>query len=164
MNDRINYYIFLPLIFFAFLLETAFLPSLIWGDIQPELVLIALIASVFLSTSSDFLYTAFLLGIIFDFYFGASFGVFTVSMVLTSVFASLSKDRFMKEESFGKIIGLSVSVMLFYNLLYLCLLAFAFGAEASFDSAFIWKKIFFDSLYAIILIFPVMRLISNKKQ
>lgn len=163
MNDRINYYIFLPLIFLAFLLETAFLPPLISGNIQPHLVLIILIASVFLSSSSDFLFTAFFFGILFDFYFGANFGVFTASMVFTAVFASLCKDRFMKEESFGRVAGLSVSVALFYNLLYLCLLSVVFGAQTSFDSAFIWKKILFDSLYALILIFPVMRLISKRK-
>jgi len=164
MKDRINYYISLPLIFFAFFLETAFFPFLLRNSFQVPLVFIVLLASVFLSSSSDFIYIAFLFGFLFDIYFGTNFGIFTVSVVLSAVFASFCKDKFLKEESFGKVAGLSVAVALFFNLLYVCLLSFVFGSGENFSPAFIWKKMFFDSFYAAILVYPAMRFISKGKE
>lgn len=164
MKDRINYYIFLPLIFVAFILETAFFPSLLGGVFRPELVFMLILASVFLSVSSDFLYTAFFFGFLFDAYFGIGFGTFTVSMVFASVFASAAKEKLMKEEGSGKVMRLSVIGMLFYDVFFLCLLVFAFGADEVFDPSFLWKKALVDSVYAALLVYPMMRLISKGKE
>lgn len=164
MKDRIKYHIFLPLIFLAFFLETAFLPSLLWSSYLPHLVLIVLVASVFLSLSSDFLFTAFFFGFLFDVYSGADFGLFTLSMVFSAIGAYLLKEKFLQEESLIKAVGLSVMVIIFYDLLYLGLLFLVFGTGEAFDPEFIWKKMLFDSISSVILVFPVMRLISNGKE
>lgn len=164
MKDRINHYLFLPLIFAAFILETAFFPSLLEGAIRPDLVFISLLAAVFLSGSSDFLYAAFFFGLLFDAYFAKASGIFAVSMVLSSVFASAAKDKFMKEESVGRVMALSVAGMLFYDAVFLCLLAFSFGADEILDPSFVWKEALADSFYAALLVYPVMRLISKEKE
>jgi rod shape-determining protein MreD len=164
MKDRINYYIFLPLIFAAFILETAFFPSVLEGAVRPDLVFILLLASVFLSVSSDFLYTAFFFGFLFDAYFAGGFGTFTVSMVVASIFASMAKEKLMKEESFGKAVRLSVIGMLFYDAAFLFLTAFAFGANEILDLSFIWKEALADSAYAALLVYPMMHLISKGKE
>lgn len=164
MKDRIKYHIFLPLIFLAFFLETAFLPSLLWNSYLPHLVLIVLVASVFLSSSSDFLFTAFFFGFLFDIYSGADFGPFTVSMVFSAIGGYLLKEKFLQEESLIKVAGLGVAVMIFYDLLYLGLLFLVFGAGEAFNPAFVWKKMLFDSISSVILVFPLMHLISNGKE
>lgn len=164
MKDRIKYHIFLPLIFLAFFLETAFLPSLLWSSYLPHLVFIVLVASVFLSLSSDFLFTAFFFGFLFDVYSGADFGLFTLSVVFSAIVAYLLKEKFLQEESLIKVFGLSVAVIIFYDLLYLGLLFLVFGAGETFGLAFVWKKILFDSVSSVILVFPIMHLISNGKE
>ena len=164
MKDRIKYHIFLPLIFLAFFLETAFLPSLLWRSYLPHLVLVVLVASVFLSVSSDFLYTAFFFGFLFDVYSGADFGLFTLSVVFSAIGAYLLKEKFLQEESLIKVAGLGAVVMIFYNLIYLGLLFLVFGTGEALNPEFIWKEMLFDSVYAVILVFPVMRLISKRKE
>jgi rod shape-determining protein MreD len=164
MKDRINYYIFLPLIFAAFFLETSFFAPLLGGLFQPQLVFMFLLAAVFLSASSDFLYLAFLFGFLFDICFGAEFGIYTISLVGVSVLSSLLKDKLIKEESFGKVAKASVIAALSYNLFLFSLFSFLFGAEKIFDPAFLGKKVLFDSVYAAILVYPMMRIISKGKE
>lgn len=164
MKDRINYYIFVPLILIAFFLETAFLSHVLWSGLSVPAVVIVLFASVFLARSSDFLYTAFIFGFLLDIYSGTHFGIFTASLVFSSIFTCYLKEKFLKEESFIRVVGVSVVAMLFYDLFYLSLLSLVFGAQGIFDFGFIGKRIFFDLIYAAVFIYAAMRLISNGKE
>lgn len=164
MKDRINYFLFLPLISAAFLLETAFLPNLFAGSWQPHLVLSVLIASVLLSSSSDFLYTAFVFGFLLDVYSGPVFGAMAAAIIFTSIFASSMRYKLLKEDRFIKIAGISTAAALFYNLCYLSLLSFGLGSDAVFVSGYVWKKVMLDAILAAALVYPVMRMISNGKE
>lgn len=163
MKDRINYYIFLPLIFLAFFLETAFLPPLLWTSLPLRPVMIVIFASAFLSLSSDFLYTAFLLGFLLDVYSGSGFGILTASAVVSAIGANSLKEKFLKEERPARVAELSAAAMLLFNLSYFCLLSVS-GEGGDFDAAFIGKDALLDSLAAAILVYPVMRLVSKGKE
>ncbi|MFA7169934.1 MAG: rod shape-determining protein MreD [Candidatus Paceibacterota bacterium] len=164
MQDKINYYIFLPIIFFLFFLETTFVAQIFYGNFPPSLVLIFLFAAALLTRSSDFLYVVFVFGFLFDIFSGINFGIFTLSFVLACIILCYLKAKFLKEESFIKIAALAISGALIYNLIYFFLLIVIFNTDASFELNFVGKKIIFDLVYAAVLTYPVMWLISKKRQ
>jgi len=163
MNDRINYYAFLPLAASAFLLETAFLPNVL-GGAQLHIVMAVIFASVFLSTSSDFLYTAFVSGFLLGIYSVAPFGVILSSTVLAAVCAYFLKTRFLKEENFTRIAGTSAAAMILYDGSYLLMLALSSGALGRIDMRLIGQEILLDALFASVAVYIIMHLISNGKE
>jgi rod shape-determining protein MreD len=164
MKDRINYYLFLPLISLAFLVETAFLPHLFWGSFQPPLVAVLLFAAVFLSRSADFLYTAFFFGFLLDLYAATPFGVLLTSLVLSAVFACLAKEKFLHEENFTRVAGVAMLSMLFYDIVFPALLALTAASRAVPDFGFLGREALYDLAFAALAVYAGMHLISNGKE
>lgn len=164
MKDRINYIIFLPLIFLAFFLQTTFFAQLFSGNLIPPLVFMVLTAAVFLSDSYDFLYLALFFGFLFDIFTGSSFGIFTASFAMAAAAAFILKENFLKDPGFTKTVLLSAAVAVAYNLTYLLLSVVfsSFGFLAHYGP--IIHKTAYDAVLAAIFVYPAMHLISNKKQ
>jgi rod shape-determining protein MreD len=147
-----------------FFLQTTFIAQIATSFPLPNLVLIFLFAAAFLSDSSDFIYVALLFGFLFDIFIGNNFGVYLLSFTASCALASYVRTKFIKDISFVKIFTFSVAMAFVYNLLYLSLSIVAFGADFFSHTDFVSRKIFFDLIYAGILVYPAMWLISKGKQ
>ena len=164
MEDRINYYILLPAIFLLFFVQTTFIAQIFWGFSAPNLVFIFLLSAALLSCTSDFFYIILLFGFLFDVLSGKNFGVYMLSFSFACVAACYLKLKFLKEKNyFIRVAAVSVLATLVYNIIYFALSFFVFSTEFSF-SGFAAKKILFDLIYASVLTYPIMYLISKKEQ
>lgn len=161
MKDRVNYYIFLPATFLLFLLQTTFFAQALGEFFLPNFVLIFIFAAVLISNDADFIYAAFLFGFLFDLFSGNNFGVFLISFVLACVALLNLKEKFLKEQSFLKIVAISIAGTLLYNIIYIALLRIVFDTNLSSDYDFIRGKVAFDCIYTAIFIYPAMLLISK---
>jgi rod shape-determining protein MreD len=163
MKDKINYYIFLPLMFLLFFLQTTFV-SQIFGDFfAPNLILIVMIAAVFLSYSANFLYAAVAFGFLFDLFAGLDFGLYMLSFVLAAMTAHSLKLRFLKDETLLRIVAASAAAAISYDAIYLALAFAIFNNNLIYSQGFIWQKMFADTIYAAILVYPAMGLISKRQ-
>lgn len=162
MKDKINYYIFLPLLFLLFFLETTFIAQIFYDFFPPNLILIFLVAEIFLSFSQNFLFTVFIFGFLSDLFGGPDFGIFTLSFVLTAMLIYFLKIKFLSEDSFLKVVMLSMCAALIYNIVYLFLAFIVFNNNIVDIFSLVWPKTIFDMLYAAILVYPAMQLISKK--
>jgi rod shape-determining protein MreD len=164
MKDKINYYIFLPAMILLFFLETTFIATLFYDSFPPNLVLAFLFAAVFLSASADFLYPAFIFGFLYDTFSGANFGLFTASFVLAAMAAYRLRLRFMQEETFLKVVILSIGSALVYNILYLLLAVLVFNDSISSFGGYFLSNACSDAAYAAVLVYPAMQLISKRQK
>jgi len=163
MKDKINYHIFLPAMFLLFFLESTFIAQF-WTNFPPNLVLILLFASIFLSRSSDFVYVAFFFGFLSDIFSGSHFGISTLSFVLTAMAVFMLKVKFMKEDRFTKIVGLSACAAILYDLSYLFLAILVYNADFNDYAVVAPQKILFDTIYAAALVYPAMHLIYKEQE
>jgi rod shape-determining protein MreD len=163
MNRKINYYALYFFIGVAFFLETSFLPQLFPALFVPNLLVLIIIATGIIFCTEDFLYIAFAVGLLMDFYSASYFGIFSLSMVLLSCMVCILRARFLKEENWFKSVFVSVAAMLsYYIIFFLILYIFSNFNPDVFDLDFISKKIIFDSVMVTFLIGPTKFMISKK--
>lgn len=164
MQDRINYFIFLPALFLSFLIGITFLPQIFAGGFPPNFVMIMIFAAAFLASSSDFLYVVFLFGFLLDILAGTVFGVYIASLVFSAILICRMKTKFLKEENFLQIAAIASAGALAYHIITLSFLAVAANGTGAFYGSYIWERAAFDAAYAALLTYPAIRLISKKKQ
>jgi rod shape-determining protein MreD len=163
MKDKINYYIFLPLLFFLFFLELTFSARLFASYFPPPLVFIALTAGIFLSNSADFIYLAFFFGAITDVFSGGSFGLYTTTFVVAALAVFFLKVKLSPEDNFIKALTLGAGSILIYDLVYLGLYFVLSMGAAGLSSGLVMQKLFADMLSGFLLVRPLMLLIYKRQ-
>ncbi len=163
MEDKINYYILLPVVFLLFFVQTTFLAQVFWGFFTPNFVFIFLLSAALLSYSTDLFYAILFFGFLFDLFSGKDFGIYTLSFFFACAAAYYLKFKVLKEKNFIKVAAVSALAMLIYNVVYFTLLFLVFSTGFSF-SGFVFKKVLFDLIHASVLTYPIMYLISKKEQ
>lgn len=161
MGSKINYYFFCFLFLIAFLLETSFLPQIFFGFFSPNLVAVIVIAAGLVLYSDDFIYLAFGVGLFMDLYTAVNFGIYSLGFTFLSVATSVFRSKFLKEGGVSRIFFITALSILTFDIFTLLLLYF-YSNVWLFDFLFVSKKIFFDIIVAIILIFPFKILIYKK--
>ena len=162
LQQNINNYIFISLLIFFLFLQLTFVPQLFFNTVQPNLVLILLIAASFLSRSSSIFYAVFFCGFILDIFSGIYFGPMLISFLLTIFVSSYLGCYFLKELFSARLFSISVLTVLFYNISYFILIN-----KVSFNKIINdYESLFFisalDMIYTAFLIVPLLLMLSYK--
>lgn len=162
LRQNINNYIFISLLIFFLFLQLTFVPQLFFNTVQPNLVLILLIAASFLSRSTSMFYAVFFCGFILDIFSGIYFGPMLISFLLTIFVSSYFGCYFLKELFSTRLFLVSVLTVLFYNISYFILIN-----KVSFNKIINdYESLFFisalDMIYTAFLIVPLLLILSYK--
>lgn len=163
MEDKINYYILLPVVFLLFFIQTTFIAQVFWGFFTPNFVFIFLLSAALLSYSTDLFYAILFFGFLFDLFSGRDFGIYMLSFFFACAVAYYLKSKVLKEKNFIKVAAVSALAMLIYNAAHFTLLFLVYDAVLP-SSGLVFKKVLFDLIYASVLTYPIMYLISKKEQ
>lgn len=163
MNNKINYYILLPLLFLGFFLETVFFPQVFSDSFSLNLLLVLIIATGIVMCSEDFIYLSFAVGLFTDLYTASNFGIFSLSFLFLAMVICILQKKILKEESFTKILLVAALAVIAYDIFYTAVLYLVYYMGVAYlDYAFVGFKIIFDLIITLILIYPAKYLISKK--
>jgi len=149
----------------AGILQTALAPFINFNHVHPDLLLVVVIAWSMLSDLEESLPLAFLGGVILDLLMPTSFGVFTVSLLTTSLAASFWRDK-LSYGSFLLAILLTLPYSIIFYLVSLMLMWITGYPMAGLAKAFI-SIIFPASLMNVgvmALMYPLLRWLDRFNQ
>lgn len=163
MNNKLNYYILLPLLCLSFFLETAFWPQVFGLLFTPNFFLVLIIATGIIMCSEDFMYLSFAVGLLADLYTATNFGIFSLSFLFLAMAICVFQKKLLKEESPVRILLLVALTVIAYDIFYVVVLYLFYYAGAFYlDFSFLLHRIIFDLIVTMVFIYPLRYLISKK--
>ncbi len=163
INKNIKNIAFALLLFIFLFLQITFIPQFFPDNYRPNIVLALLIAfSAVNCKSSDIFFISLLTGFILDIFSGNSFGFIALSALL-AVFISSSLGYYFLKELFSRnLIMISASAVLAYNAAYIFLISIGDFYRIFSGAKQFLLIIAFQIICAIILIYPLTRILSIK--
>jgi len=152
INENINNYIFLPLLFLILFLQITLIPQLFAGSIIPNLLLILLIAVSFLYKSSEIFYVSFFCAFILDIFSDVYFGPVIIS-ILAAIFVSSYLGHYFLKKIFSlNLFLISFLGVVVCNVLYFVLINLNNLYAADLNRLAV--VVMFEIIYAAIFIYP----------
>lgn len=163
INERINNQSFIPLLILFLLLQLTFIPQLFYGIIAPDIVLILLLAASFLCKSPDIFYVVFLCGFALDLFSGLYFSPTIISLLFSVFVSAYLGHYFLKETQFLNLLLIVSGSVIVYNVIYFVLINIGSPDRIFIGLNYMFFVILFNIAYAMLIIYPLMRLISYRK-